>query len=616
MCGLAGYIGNKINLPSSKKIIDCRASLKNRGPDASGVVKKSIDGKSLLFIHTRLSIIDLNKNSSQPFSDDYGTLIFNGMIYNYVELRKHLEKIGIKFNTRSDTEVLLKMMNHYGENTFEKLDGMWALAYFNKKKNEVILSRDRFGEKPLYYSLDNGSIIFSNSIKAIHMLSKKKYYLNNKKIKQFLSYPDKIYGLNSETFFKNIFQFPSSSFMKIKINRKVKPKFHKFWDLKIKNNGKSFKKACSEIEKITKKIIKTRVRSDVPNSVLISGGLDSNTLVSEASKISKINGYSLFSTSTKYDERKEIKVSEKLNKFKTTFVRSKSTNSLNLLEKMIEYGYNPLITPTALGLGLVCKKIKKDKNKVMLSGIGGDELFCGYYVNFLSHILSFKNKRQFNEKYIFWTNKIKKFIRNPKLINFNIGKKDLIRLNFFIEDNSIVSKCIKGFKKIKISRLHKDIFYNNMLQNIFFQSVPSQVFQSDYVSMYFSIENRSPFLSGDLFKYVYELDKDFFMYKGIPKALLRTSMKKSFPNIILNNYEKTGFYSPFRSFFRGKDILKIKEYFANSEYLKKNLNMKSFNKLIMQPDILHAESKFIFACLNVAILEKVIKSKKSNNKIL
>ena len=84
MCGLAGYIGNKINLPSSKKIIDCRASLKNRGPDASGVVKKSIDGKSLLFIHTRLSIIDLNKNSSQPFSDDYGTLIFNGMIYNYV----------------------------------------------------------------------------------------------------------------------------------------------------------------------------------------------------------------------------------------------------------------------------------------------------------------------------------------------------------------------------------------------------------------------------------------------------------------------------------------------------------------------------------------------------
>lgn len=245
-------------------------------------------------------------------------------------------------------------------------------------------------------------------------------------------------------------------------------------------------------------------------------------------------------------------MSEKLNKFKTTFVRSKSTNSLNLLEKMIEYGYNPLITPTALGLGLVCKKIKKDKNKVMLSGIGGDELFCGYYVNFLSHILSFKNKRQFKEKYIFWTNKIKKFIRNPKLTNFNIGKKDLNRLNFFIEDNSIVSKCIKGFKKIKISRLHKDIFYNNMLQNIFFQSVPSQVFQSDYVSMYFSIENRSPFLSGDLFKYVYELDKDFFMYKGIPKALLRTSMKKSFPNIILNNYEKRDFIHLLDPFLKGK----------------------------------------------------------------
>ena len=110
------------------------------------------------------------------------------------------------------------------------------------------------------------------------------------------------------------------------------------------------------------------------------------------------------------------------------------------------------------------------------------------------------------------------------------------RLNFFIEGRSVVNNYIKKYKKIKIRKLHNDIFYNNMLQNIFFQSIPSQVFQSDYVCMYFSLENRSPFLSKNLFEYIFKLDKDFFMYNGIPKAMLRKAMKKNFPKEILLEY--------------------------------------------------------------------------------
>ena len=607
MCGIAGYIGKKKYFPNKKKIVSCKLSLKRRGPDSSGLYTKNSNENSLLFIHTRLSIIDLNKSASQPFSDEKGSIIFNGMIYNYIELKNDLEKKGQKFQTQSDTEVLLKMMNLYKEKTFEKLDGMWSIAYFNFNDEEVILSRDRFGEKPLFYSIENNNLLFSNSIKALNKLSRNKLKLNNNKVKKFLSFPDKTYGLDDETYFKNIFQFPKSSYAKFNL-KKIKLKFRKYWSLKIKNNKYSFYDACKKIKKITKTTIRTRVRSDVPNSVLISGGLDSNTIISQASKISKINGYSLLSNSPDYDERIQIKSSEKLNKFKTNFIPSKNSSSLRLLEKIVDYGFNPLLTPTGLALGLICNKINKDKNKVLLTGIGGDELFCGYYVNFLSHILSYKNKKLHKEKYLFWDNKIKKYIRNPKLKNFEINKKQLNRLNFFIEENSVITNCIKNYKKIKINKMNNDIFYNNMLQNIFIQSIPSQVFQSDYVSMYFSIENRSPFLSKDLFDFIYKLNKNFFMHKGVPKAMLRKSMKGCFPKMIIDNYEKTGFYSPFRSFFKKQDISKIKNYLLNSKCLKKNLKMKSFENLFSQSNILHSESKFIFACLNIAILEKVSNS--------
>lgn len=609
MCGLAGFIGIRKKIPKIEDIKNCKMSLRRRGPDSSGVFRENINDKSILLIHTRLSIVDLNKDSSQPFSDNNGTLIFNGMIYNYIELKNDLEKKGEKFKTTSDTEVLLKLLNIYQEKALEMIDGMWAFAYFNHKNKYLLLSRDIFGEKPLYYQSNNNNFYFSNSIKALQKLSKKKLSFNKQKIKNFLNYQDRIYGIDNETFFNDIFQFPASSYLKISLKKNINLKFNKFWKLNIINNKKKFDDACKDVRKITKNILRTRSRSDVQNSILVSGGLDSNTIVSNARKFSKINGYSLLSTSADYDERRQIESSEKLNKFKTKFIKSNNAGSLNLLERMIEYGYNPVLTPTFLGLGLLCKKIKRDKNKVLLTGIGGDELFCGYYINFLSHILSYKNQKLFYQKYSFWKKNIKKFIRNPNLKNFEIAGKleNKYRLNLFIEENNNFKNYIKKYKKIKINKIHKDIFYNNMLQNIFYQSLPAQLFQSDYVCMYFSIENRSPFLSKKLFEYVYKLNKNFFMYNGIPKAILRKSFQKNFPLEIRNNFEKIGFYSPFRTFFKKKDTALIKRYLFNSKILKKNLNMNSFKQLLSSKNVLHSESKFIFACLNIAILEKSIK---------
>ena len=151
-----------------------------------------------------------------------------------------------------------------------------------------------------------------------------------------------------------------------------------------------------------------------------------------------------------------------------------------------------------------------------------------------------------------------------------------------------------------------------MLQNIYLQSIPTQLMQTDIVSMCYDIESRSPFLSHKLFENVYKLNKDFFMYGGRPKSLLRDTMKNIFPNEIINNFEKTGFYSPFKSFFGKNDMKKIKIYLKNSRILNKHLKKKNFFKLIEKEDklISHEESKFLFLCLNLSILEKKIFSKK------
>ena len=250
----------------------------------------------------------------------------------------------------------------------------------------------------------------------------------------------------------------------------------------------------------------------------------------------------------------------------------------------------------------------------MLTGIGGDELFCGYYINYLAHINSYNSKSKiFKKKHAFWKQNILKFIRNPNLKNFKDSKKKNIRdrLHFFTDGNSIPYNYIKKNKKINIKNFSQDIFYNNMLQNIYLQSIPTQLMQTDIVSMCYDIESRSPFLSHKLFENVYKLKKDFFMHNGKPKSLLRDAMKNIFPNEIINNFEKTGFYSPFKSFFGKNDMKKIKVYLKKSRILNTHLNKKNFLKLIDKEDklITHEESKFLFLCLNLSILEKKVFNK-------
>ena len=234
MCGIAGYIGTKkINNLLINKSLDF---LQNRGPDFKDVKNYSFYTPSLnniLFLHTRLGIIDLDKRSNQPFEDSDYSIIFNGEIYNYLEIKNDLVSRGFKFRTTSDTEVLLKSYIAYGIGFLQKLEGMWSLAIFDKKKNKLILSRDRFGEKPLFYTIQSDGIYFSSDIRVLKCLSEKNFDLNTSRlVKGVVCGYRSLYKDPRETYYKKIFQLPQSSYVEIDKNYKFQIK--KYWTIEKK----------------------------------------------------------------------------------------------------------------------------------------------------------------------------------------------------------------------------------------------------------------------------------------------------------------------------------------------------------------------------------------------
>ena len=283
MCGISGYIGKKvINSELIKKTL---ALMKNRGPDANGYCNffdKSANLKINL-LHTRLGIIDLDKRSNQPFTEGDLTIIFNGEIYNYLEIKKKiLQKKKINFKTDSDTEVLLQAYKMFGITFFDYLEGMWSFAIWDDKKKILLLSRDRFSEKPLYVFQDHDGIYFGSEIKYIKSLSQKKFKINEGHLVRYLFQGYKSLYKYETTFYKKIENFPNASFSII--NRSLNLKYKKYWKLNFKPKKMSFNYAVSHTKKIILKKFKQKFRSDVPMAFCLSGGVDSNTVVSLAKK--------------------------------------------------------------------------------------------------------------------------------------------------------------------------------------------------------------------------------------------------------------------------------------------------------------------------------------------
>jgi asparagine synthase (glutamine-hydrolysing) len=604
MCGIAGYVGEK---KISKLIIDkCLNSLVERGPDNQKAIQQIKDNKKILLLHSRLSIIDLNKRSNQPFSKHGLKLIFNGEIYNFISIRDDLKKKGHKFKTNSDTEVVITGFYEYGVKIFKLLKGMWSLAIWNSKSNELLLSRDRFGEKPLYYYHDKKNFYFGSQIKQIILLSNQKLKVNEKQIINYLALGYRSLEKYNMTFFKNIKKVPNASYLKFNLKKII---IKKYWMLKFKPDYNLSKKDITEKvrEKVTEAVKRTTT-SDVPLSITLSGGIDSNIILSIIKKIVKkeVHSFSIVDRDKRYDESLAINKTNKIINHLNTklYLKKIKFNSfISKIEDIIEYNSMPMYTITSYVSNALHRLIKKKGFKVSISGIGADELFAGYYDHGLYFLASQKKNKEFKKHYYFWKKNIRKFIRNPYLRNVNIFlKNNYYSQHIFNGDKNILSLLNKKNYSLFVDHFFcKDILRNRMLNELFYETIPPILNEDDQNQMFSSVENRSPFLDVDLVEFANTIPSKFLINEGFGKSLLRDAFSFIVPKHIIQNKIKTGFNASIDSIFYRKSKL------FNNYFLDKNLliyNYIDYNKIqnfLKKKTLSNSESMFIFRIINCNI---------------
>ena len=607
MCGLAGYIGKET--VSKKSLNQTLKLMKNRGPDFQSFLNYEFKDLNIYLLHSRLKIIDLANIANQPFRINNLTLIFNGEIYNFIEIRSELKKEGIKFKTKSDTEVLLKAYIRYGTQCFKRFEGMWSLVLWDNKTGEIILSRDRFGEKPLYTYETSEGLYFGSEIKYLKSLSNSKFTINKKQITRYLIQGYKSLYKDNQTFYEEIKNFPISSFAKIKRNFKFNAK--KYWELKYNPKKIDLLKAISKTRELLENSIKMRLRSDVPIAFCLSGGIDSNSLI-ELSKMQlkkKIKAYSILDLDDDYNEKKLIdKTVKKLN-IEHEYIKTNKKKNLDNLSNLIDYHDQPIATSNFLFHSYIAKKSSKDGYKVLISGLGADEIFSGYYDHTLQYLFETRNRKDFSKNLNNWKLKTLKYIKNPVFKNYKLYidnpkyRKHLFDKSYFLKN--FLNKKYSSFLLGNIEKNYsKSLLRNRMMNELFHEGVRVCLNEDDLNCMMYSVENRSPFLDTKLCEFLYTVPSYMLMKYGLTKYLLRKAVENKVDNDILSNSEKVGFNVSVKSFinFNNKN-------FKNKLLNKKNpafdfINREKFIELIKNVNNRKKFSKFIFNFINVSIFLK------------
>jgi len=590
MCGIVGVLlGRKINKKELKKFESAVAKMNkvqaNRGPDDEGI----FTFERGVFGHRRLSILDLSKAGHQPLEYQKSNIknqkelciTFNGEIYNFLELKKDLEKKGYKFKTKTDTEVILALYAEYGEESFKMLRGMFAFGLWDGKKNKLFLVKDRYGIKPLYYYSDSGKLVFASTVKAVSESKLVKVEKNPDALMGFL-----LFGSVPLPFttIKGIMAVPAGHYLEIDANRSKKiVKYYDPLDYFISADKKVLidkSEAINEIKRRLKESVDLHLISDAPLGIFLSGGLDSSAIAALSVEALREGGFGrkITTLSIVFDEKE---FSEKkyqrmvVDKIKSDHKEIKITKQdfQNSFDKI----FDAMDQPTIDGINsfFIAEAAKKAGLKTVLSGLGGDEIFMGYpsfkKAGFLRNIQklplssgfwSFSSsvfQSLFGDRY----SKAEYFANND-ILSFYLGVRGLFssketarilganlsEVNNFIDDfynltlypkssilNSLHSANLLSYLELK--------FY---LQNQLLKD-------TDFMSMYHSIEVRVPFLDHPLVEYLSSLTPDLKIGKEINKPLLVESVRDLLPQEIFTR-PKMGFTFPFQKWLTDFQINK------------------------------------------------------------
>jgi asparagine synthase (glutamine-hydrolysing) len=611
MCGIAGIVSlNKslVNEQSLKKMAD---SIAHRGPDGEGFFI-SPNG-TIGFAHRRLSIIDLSASAAQPmhYMQRY-TIVYNGEIYNYKELKITLQKVGYSFNNESDTEVILAAYDLYKEDCVQYFDGMFAFVIWDEVEQNIFCARDIFGEKPFYFFKQNDAVFFASEMKALWAIGIDKTPDDNM-MAAYLGIGQVQNPKNkAQTFYKNIFALPAAHTISFKVDQS-KFEIKQYFDLDKENQiNISEEGAIEKIESLLSESIQKRLRSDVPVGTSLSGGIDSSTIAYYLSKQNAVKSFKTFSAVFPNFEKDESQFILELCKslqFENKIITPTAADFIANFEKVAYQQEEPFTSASIFAQYKVYELAAANNIKVLLDGQGADEIFGGYgkYINwYLQDVLknkgwaSFKNESAFFEKQgLLKTQNYKNFLAaylpsyTAALLTDNTKNK--IEKNKFINVDFLDNVQAKNFVyKPTITKLN-DILYHNTMQ----LGLEELLRFADRNSMAHGVEVRLPFLNKELVQFIFSLPTALKMQAGFTKYILRKTMQDKLPNKVLWNPIKIGFEPPQKSWMENKQVQEMIHAAKQKLVRNKILNEKILDQKINATDA-NAEQSIDWRMLSLA----------------
>ena len=572
MCGIVAWINSRKNV-ESVPLAGAISELRHRGPDQqrlylwrddfernlpSSAAAELVQEKfSVGMAHSRLSIIDLNDHANQPMTSPDGryVLIFNGEIYNYRELAVELRQHGVQLKTSSDTEVLLNALMLWGDEAIPRLNGMWAFAFFDRRICEMMISRDRFGKKPLFYHHSDNEFVMASEFKAIFaILGETHRRFNNQFLRKFLDDNWPTFE-DYSTAYEGVYAVEPGSVMTLKVpnlDLKSSPIATVATTLNQQRN-------IDSIPQTVASAVELRLRADVPTAILLSGGVDSSIVAGFARLADEQqNSIRWYTGETNFGKDMEysLDVAKTLGVELTTINVADELDPIELLSEM-NAQYEIPIRPNGNSVAMyqMYKAMAKDGIRVVLDGTGGDEIFGGYFKSYAKNVVAdlIQNFR--------WLAAFK-FIRDCE----THGHFDAAELRRHAK------RCFA--RKISWRKSHDSQFgtlFDRQLQDIRQGALPRWLYMNDQNSMAHSIEARSPMLDYRLLGFLHRPVAEKFD-NGFNKKLLRQALPKNISDEVRWRRDKQGFrYNPVFSFQKRKED--VFSWIQNSVWLSSNVSV-------------------------------------------
>ena len=588
MCGICGF-----SWENKKLIKNMMNSIAHRGPDQNNYF---ID-KNISLGHQRLSIVDLTESGKQPmYNEDKSMwIIYNGEIYNYLEIKQNLEKKGHRFYSNTDTEVILHAYEEYGTSCLEQFNGFFAFAIHDSINKQIFLARDRIGIKPLYYTIINNQLMFASEIKAILENKQIKRQVNENALYSFLTF-----RCNTlfETMFKDIFKIPPAHYI---IFKNKEPIIKKYWQLNIKETNKSKNYFSKKLKQNLIKSIKYRLMGEVPLGVYFSGGIDSATIVGLLHEFSNVPIKTFSVDFETLKQNKEIDNANYLaSKFNTDHhVLKIKPDTINLLSKIVYHLDEPMSDPTSIPTYLLSEFTKK-KCTIVLTGEGSDEIFAGYmqykfmklHQNYLKHIPKILRTQLFNATKLMPKSMLNKIFKYSE----SLGEKGMDRFNQYLKSNNPAKsylELVSIFNKDEkqqllnnpINHSFKDeftekYFSKNLINSFLKMEINTTLTENllmkvDKNTMAFAIEARVPFLDHNLVEFAFTIPQNLKLHNFTDKYILRRSMKNILPKSTLKK-KKERFFVPIDSWINAELRDFMKQILSQEELNKHKLFNKNY----------------------------------------